>query len=793
MVFNAIFAVVASAVKFVFAGQSLLASALRFIGGSIISQLLAGQTKVEGPRLSDLKVQVSTYGNPIPRLYGRAVRVAGNVIDKSDLIERKKKKKKKMLGITVASQTTYTYFAHLAIGLAEGELPDDALLKVFANGKVIYDRDAAVVAPTSPTGGALTHGLGRLFQRSTQKTQAVFKKLTFYPGSATQAVDALLQSLHPGEPVPAYRHTAYVVIEELALADYGNGIPNLEFEIETSKKTLRQTVEDIGAFADVTINAWQLQRPLRGYIVAKAGSVWSAIEPLAGAFSFDLITDGADFRAVKRGRHMRTILGDSDFAARPASDRDARSVSKAKREDANTYPDEVTVTFYDATRDYQPNTQRAFRNQGFARNKVDVELAIVFDDATEPRNIAQRTLAESIASANALDIEVSAKYRWLQAGDLVGLTIDNDVFPFRLTNRTESPNGVITYSSVFEDVLAYDPDAIPGSSGSVPSNGLELPGDTTLQLIDGSIIENADDDTGFYFAATGSGAGWVGADIERAEGVGSPLTYDLITDVIVDATIGNCTTTLPTGPTDVFDYASTVTVDIIGGDVPESVTESDVLASNANFAWVGPTNGQGGEYINFTTVTPTGSPPNYVLSGLLRGRRGTEYAVGTHGASERFVLMNTSEVNRMDFGPADWNATRTFRATSINQDDVNGVVSTFEGTGEGKRPYAPVHLTGIRNGANDDVLLQWVRRTRLDTPTLGGGFVPLGEATEQYELDIYDGATIVRTVTGLTTPEYNYTEANQTADGLTPGDLVRVDVYQISDVRGRGHVAEGTI
>lgn len=800
MVFQAIFAGIATAVKFIFTGQSLLASALRFIGGSILSQLLAGQTKVEGPRLSDLKVQVSTYGNPIPRLYGEAVRIAGNVIDKSDLIERKKKKKKKMLGITVASQTTYTYFVHLAVALAEGELPPNALRKVYANGKVIFDRDAAVAQPTTPTGtpwgGSLTLGrLGLFFQRKETKTQGVFKNLTFYPGSATQDVDPLLQSLHPGEDVPAYRHTAYVVIEELALADYGNGVPNLEFEVETSHKSLRQTVEHIAAFADVTVNAWQLARDLRGYVVAKAGSVWSAIEPLAGAFSFDLISDGADFRAVKRGRHMRTILEEGDFAARPAGEARAKDPTRAKREDPNTYPDEVTVTFFDASREYQPNTMRAFRNEGFAKNKVDVELAIVFDDATEPRNIAQRTLDESIASANALDLEVSAKLRWLEAGDLVGIPIDGEVQPFRLSNRIESPNGVVSFNAVFEDVLAYDPDAIPGTSGTLPTNTLALPGDTIFQPIDAPIIEDADDDPGFYFAAAGTGAGWVGADIERAEGVGSPLSYDLITDTVVDATIAECATTLASGPTAYIDWTNTLEIVVLGGDEPESATEEDVLVRNANFAWVGPTNGQGGEYINFITATPGGSPNTYTLSGLLRGRRGTEHRVGSHGAGERFVLMNTSEVNRMDFGPADWNLDRTYRATSINQDDVDGLTTVFANSGEGKRPLAPVHLRGERNDANNDVLLSWTRRSRYQSPVLGGGPVPVGEPNEAYQLDLYNtaGTAIVRTVTITNESEYNYTTADQTTDGKTPGAAVRMDVYQLSDVRGLGQVAQGTV
>src|SRR6185295_3880846 len=53
-----------------------------FIGatiGSMIDNQLFPQ-KQEGPRLTDLTVQTSTLGNPIPLLFGPENRITGNVI-----------------------------------------------------------------------------------------------------------------------------------------------------------------------------------------------------------------------------------------------------------------------------------------------------------------------------------------------------------------------------------------------------------------------------------------------------------------------------------------------------------------------------------------------------------------------------------------------------------------------------------------------------------------------------------------------------------------------------------------
>src|SRR3546814_2621609 len=68
----------------------------------------------EGPRLADLKVQASTYGQQIPRLFG-TMRVAGSVIWATDLIERRTKSGG---GKGRPSVTEYSYAVSLAVALS---------------------------------------------------------------------------------------------------------------------------------------------------------------------------------------------------------------------------------------------------------------------------------------------------------------------------------------------------------------------------------------------------------------------------------------------------------------------------------------------------------------------------------------------------------------------------------------------------------------------------------------------------------------------------------------------------
>ncbi len=90
--------------------------------------------------------------------------------------------------------TTYSYYANLAVGLCEG--PIGAVLRVWADGKPL--------------------DLSGLSMRT-------------YTGDEAQAPDPLIVA-KDGD-APAYRGLAYVVFERLPLANFGNRIPQLSFEV----------------------------------------------------------------------------------------------------------------------------------------------------------------------------------------------------------------------------------------------------------------------------------------------------------------------------------------------------------------------------------------------------------------------------------------------------------------------------------------------------------------------------------------------------------------------------------
>jgi hypothetical protein len=108
-------------------------------------------------------------------------------------------------------------------------------------------------------------------------------------------------------------------------------------------------------------------------------------------------------------------------------------------------------------------------------------------------------------------------------------------------------------------------------------------------------------------------------------------------------------------------------------------------------------------------------------------------------------------------------------------------VHTFQGLG--LKPLSPVHVRGLRAGG--DVLLSWIRRTRLGGDSWETPEVPLGEDAESYEVDILDGGSVVRTLASAT-PTVTYTAAQQAADFGSSLPAYDIRVYQLSASYGRG-------
>lgn len=199
---------------------------LGFVVGSLVGGLLTPAEKTEGPRVDDLKVQVSTYGAGIPILYGTE-RVGGNVVWSTDKIETETTTGGKG---GEPENTSYRYFVHMGIVLCDTprDGADVVLVQIFQDGKLIWDAHSGI-----PVGSALA---------SAENPHAFFN---LYQGHADQLPDAI-EELYMGGPgsVPAYR--GVVRIRMNAIECPGGRIPQFSFVISNRFTTVK-TVDEIGA------------------------------------------------------------------------------------------------------------------------------------------------------------------------------------------------------------------------------------------------------------------------------------------------------------------------------------------------------------------------------------------------------------------------------------------------------------------------------------------------------------------------------------------------------------------
>ena len=115
-----------------------------WLAGSVLGNLLfpakTPDSRIEGPRLGDLTVTSAANGAPVAIGFG-TLRMAGNLIWSSGIREKKNVERAEAgKGGGGASQTavSYAYTASFAIAFGEGSAAD--VLRLWADGKLIFDK-----------------------------------------------------------------------------------------------------------------------------------------------------------------------------------------------------------------------------------------------------------------------------------------------------------------------------------------------------------------------------------------------------------------------------------------------------------------------------------------------------------------------------------------------------------------------------------------------------------------------------------------------------------------------------
>lgn len=360
----------------------------------------------------------------------------------------------------------------------------------------------------------------------------------------------------------------------------------------------------------------------------------------------------------------------------------------------------------------------------------------------------------------------------------------------RLTKRTDM-GIMIEFEGEGDDPAALIEDGV-ATDDNQGQTEIEQISTTRGIAGDWPLLRDSDDAPGYYMAAASAldGDYWPGAQADRSW---DDVSYALLAEFNTQATLGDCITTLPdfTGG-NVFDESSTLTVEMTG-ELSSSTKTAMIGDLTINVMMVGV------ECIRFRIATFLGMVDGryqYRLAGLIRGFRGTEWAIGTHGADEVCCLLDAAVYNiPTQTNQINLQRYHKFVTFGLSLADVDS--ETFTDTGVRLKPWSVACLTALGN-EDGDVVLTWDRRTRKSYSYGGasGVVAPLGEAFERYRIRVYDGVTQVgdtHEVEDVRT--FTYTAAMASADGFSSTDAATFEVVQLSEIVGEGYPAEveGTI
>jgi hypothetical protein len=500
-----------------------------------------------------------------------------------------------------------------------------------------------------------------------------------------------------------------------------------------------------------------ITKPVRGMALGQVAATRGALETLQTAYFFEPSKSDKIYLRPRSTVPVASIPYDDLGAAENAAS-DAEPLELTVGSELEM-PSQISLSYNNTAADYNVSTEQSDRLLSSQVSTQVVQLGLGMLPA-EAKGVADGLLVDQLASLTRTTLRLPLKYAYIEPGDVFNVTnADGRVYRFRSTSKTDTLT-TIEHQCVLDDAGALISAGIT-STEYTSTNTVAQIAPNTLVLMDIPLLRDEDNSPGHYVAASG-GTG-VLTLFESDDGV----AYAPSTSLSSGATIGTASTILPAwAGGNIFDEASTLTVAFSSGQLA-SVTRGELLSTTPVNALL-----VGAEIVQFRNAALVGAGV-YALSGFLRGLRDT--ATTGHVAGERVVLLSGGGVRFIQMQASELNQPRFYKAASGGQTLSAIPAQPMTPRGVVLVPFRPYNVRS--QPVAEGTLYTWNRKTRLSENWLTG-LVPLDEPVEAYRLDIYDGATLKRSLLS-SVESVIYTGADQFADFGVAAASVRVEVYQL--------------
>lgn len=466
-----------------------------------------------------------------------------------------------------------------------------------------------------------------------------------------------------------------------------------------------------------------------GFAVTQIAAPRVTLEMLATAYSFIAYEGGGKVRFRPRASSPVDSIAYADLGATDAERIEALPLTRANDIEV---PSQVTVRYANASNDYQDGAESSERltTEQTSVEAMELALALTPQEAKRIAEIRASDLSNSGLRVEGLQLLKERPH--IEPCDVM-LVYDDDGSVYRLMVIKVTDAGVIRSIDAALDDASVSVGTANTDENYVDSATIARRIEGDLELLDIPILRDADDADGFYAAAgKASNSGyWPGGTLYRGQ---ADANYVEAATFASSGYVGQTSGALGdwTGGT-VFDEKNSVLV--FGAGTLDSYTRDQIQAATARPVLIG------GEVLFYRTATPYGSPVQagaYVLSGLLRGRRGTEWAMSTHADGDRVVLLHENSLRRIELTTGQVGIEYDYKLVTNGNAIDTYLPEAFTCTNVGLRPFSPVDVRAVLQD-DGSTLLSWKRRTRLACRFVGSSGIstPLGETSEAYEIDLY--------------------------------------------------------
>ncbi|MDF1873007.1 glycoside hydrolase/phage tail family protein [Vannielia sp.] len=507
---------------------------------------------------------------------------------------------------------------------------------------------------------------------------------------------------------------------------------------------------------------------VRGYGIDQLTDARAALQPLMLAYGFDAVERNGKLCFASRNGLPCAVIDQERLAVTEDLSADIETIRAPSAETAG----KVRLNYIESNGDYEARAAEAIFPDEVTYGVSQSELPLALTGA-EAQGIVERWLAESRVARDTARFALPLSRLPIGAGDVVTLPTEGRSADYRVDRVEHAGTQIIEAVRVEHSVYAPS-DAVEETvtpRAFVPPLPV-LPVFLDLPLLTGDETEHAP-----HLAVTARP--WPGSVAVYASPTGSD--YELNTLISSRATIGVTESPLEAARPSTWDKGAPLRVRLSAGTL-FSASEAQVFAG-ANAMAIGDGSSDNWEIFQFAEVQLI-SGGVWELSGRLRGQLGTDGIMPDSWPIGSRVVLLTSTLPQIELASSARGLSRFYRigAAARAYDDPSYTERQEAFAGIGLRPYAPVHLNTRRNAAGD-LMVSWIRRTRIDGDSWQSAEVPLGEDSEVYLLRIVQGGAVVREQT-LTTPEWTYVAALQAGDGVTAP--FEIHVAQVSDRFGPG-------